>query len=103
MRDDILRDLLDQPAWMVKERYGLKQDVRTLQRWARREHGAIPTRQQRGANPDRQGAVSRMIRDGLHEHYCSVEHHGSFWPCLIRDTADGSIFVCRKHARRGDY
>lgn len=102
MNHDVLRDLLDQPAWIVKERYGLEQDVRTLQRWARREYGTIPTRQVMLADRERYKLVLRAEADGLDRRYC-VNGHVSYWPCLLRRIGDGYAFVCRKHSRRGDF
>jgi len=103
MINDILLALCDQPAWIVKERFGLAEDVRTLQRWARREYGTIPTRRQLARrNPEREVLVRRMESGGLHRRYC-VRGHTSFHPCLIRAFRGEHVFVCRKHAVRGDF
>lgn len=99
---EVLEALRDQPPWWVKERYGLKEDVRTLQRWARREYGSIPTRRAVLADRERYKLVLAAESDGLDRRYC-FHQHLSYWPCLLRRTADGLVFVCRKHARRGDF
>lgn len=103
MKDDNLLALRDMPACWVKERYGLKEDVRTLQRWARREYGSIPTRKAMLRDKERLATVRRMEDEGLHQNYCSVAQHYRYWPCLIRRSDVGLIFVCRKHAERGDF
>lgn len=91
------------PAWAVRERLGLAVNDRTIQRWARREYGTIPTRRQLAArNPEREALVRSMEADGLHRRYC-VRGHTSFWPCLIRGFKGEHVFVCRRHAERGDF
>ena len=87
----------------IKERLGLVQDERTIQRWARKAYGRIPTRREMKRDPQRDAQVQALEAEGLHQNYCSVHQHLSFWPCLVRDTKDGRMFVCRKHARRGDW
>lgn len=99
-RGEIIDALRDEPAWMVKERFGLPHDVRTLQRWARREYGSIPTRKAMLADRDRYKLVLAAEADGLDRRYCIQAHH-SFWPCLLRRDDVGLVFVCRKHASRG--
>ena len=90
------------PASEVIEVLGLKQHISTVTRWAQAEYGVIPTRRQLARkNPEREALMRSMEADGLDRRYCAEQHY-SFWPCLIRHSQDGHVFVCRKHARRGD-
>lgn len=90
-------------ATEVKERLGLKESERTIQRWAARVYGSIPTRRELARpNPERNALVLRMESEGLDRRYCVHQHH-SFYLCLIRLTDVGHVFVCRKHALRGDW
>lgn len=91
-------------AGEVKEKLGLVQDERTIQRWALKAYGRVPTRRElERHNPERDELVRQAEAEGLDRRYCSVRQHLSFWPCLLRRTDDGHLFVCRKHARRGDF
>lgn len=89
-------------AGEVKETLGLVQDERTIQRWARAAYGRIPTRRELLHDRDRRELVREVEQEGLSRFYCSVRQHQSYWPCYLRRTDDGWLFVCRKHARRGD-
>jgi hypothetical protein len=92
-------------AGEVKEALGLRQDIRTIQRWARKAYGRVPTRRElMRRNPQREELVRQVESQGLDRRYCSPGQHASYWPCLLRRlTAGGHVFVCRKHARRGDF
>lgn len=90
-------------AGEVKETLGLVQDERTIQRWARSAYGRIPTRAEMLRDPVHEAHARQAEAEGLDRRYCSVHQHLSYWPCLLRATDDGVVFVCRKHARRSDY
>lgn len=89
-------------ASAVAERLGLPE--RNVQRWANKAYGRIPTRRElKRRNPEREAQVRQAEADGLDRRYCLLGH-SSYHPTLLRRLPDGSVaFVCRKHARRGDF
>jgi hypothetical protein len=95
------------PAWEIKERLGLRQSVRQVQRLIHSRLGPRPTRRAiERRDVLRDAVVYEMERGGLDRHYCLEGHH-SLHPCLVRkihpEPGVGSLaFVCRKHGVAGD-
>lgn len=89
----------------VIEALGLTVNERTVYRWARKAYGTIPTKAQL-ARPDarRDALAARMELEGLDRRYCLHGHRMFRQVALIRWLGGNDhVFVCRKHAKRGDF
>lgn len=98
----------DEPAWMVKERLGLDESVRTIQRWCRLAYGKRPTHKQiTRRDVLRDAVVATMMDLGHDPHRCGICGRVSFHECRIRKASSepgvGSlVFVCSRCTRLGD-
>jgi hypothetical protein len=99
----------DQPAWMVKERLGLDETVRTIQRWTNQAFGTRPTHRSIGrVNMLRDAVAAELELRGHDRRRCDLCKRGSFHQCLIRKQnsepgVDSLCFVCWRCTRRGDF